>query len=250
MRLELRLGAGPRRTGQSAAGPVGRERRGDLVGAEPCSGPRRPWRPAVERVQVRAGRPGEPRGAGWDRRVRVGGHSGAVHRAVGAHCADVPGPAGGRGHHLGVRPGDRGGAEVWRRAQGDCGFSTLRVLDDDVDEGGTTDYADQPGAEFVDLLPIDRHLMPSGEPRPRDLRRSLAARVGDRQRSREAEVAADLVAQVAGLPGDVEVLEHGPLPGDEISHTPHVTIRPIRRLKTSSDQVSWPVKCRTGQSEV
>src|SRR5215472_16567585 len=70
-----------------------------------------------------------------------------------------------------------------------------------------------------DLLPVDDHLMPASERRPGDLRRSLAGRLGDGQGLRQAEVAAYLVAQVAGLPGDVEVLEHGPLPGDEISHT-------------------------------
>jgi hypothetical protein len=49
------------------SGVVPGERRGDLVGAELCAGPGRSRRPAVERVQVRAGRPGEPRGAGWHR---------------------------------------------------------------------------------------------------------------------------------------------------------------------------------------
>jgi hypothetical protein len=74
-----------------------------------------------------------------------------------------------------------------------------------------------------DLLPVNDHLMPSRERRPGDLRRSLPGRLGDSQGLREAEVAAGLVAQVARLPGDVEVLEHGPLPGDEISHTAHVS---------------------------
>ena len=58
-------------------------------------------------------------------------------------------------------------------------------------------------------------------------RKSLPAQLGDGQGLREAEVAADLIAQVAGLPGDVEVLECGPLPGDEISHTAHLSHRDV-----------------------
>jgi hypothetical protein len=50
-----------------------RERRGDLLGAQPGPGPGRPRRAAVQRVQVRARRPGQPRRAGRHGRLPVGG---------------------------------------------------------------------------------------------------------------------------------------------------------------------------------
>ena len=73
------------------------------------------------------------------------------------------------------------------------------------------------------LPPVDDHLMPGGEWRPGDLRRALAGRLGNGQGLRDSQVAADLVAQIARLPGYIEVLEHGPLPGDQISHSAHLT---------------------------
>jgi len=77
--------------------------------------------------------------------------------------------------------------------------------------------------DLSDLSPVDDHLMPSGEGRPGDLRRTVAGRLGNGQGLRDSQVAADLVAQIARLPGDVEVLKHGPLPGDQISHSAHLT---------------------------
>ncbi len=91
------------------------ESRGDLVGAQPGPGPGGPRRPAVQRVQVRARRPGQPRRAGRHRRVPLGSHPGPLHRPVRAHRAYLPGPAGSRGHHPSLRPGHRRRADQARR---------------------------------------------------------------------------------------------------------------------------------------
>ena len=82
--------------------PAGRrgvagERRGDFLGAQPGTGPSRPRRPALQRLQVCARRPGQPCWARRDRRVPVGGHARPLHRPVRAHRAHLPGPARGRG---------------------------------------------------------------------------------------------------------------------------------------------------------
>jgi len=53
----------------------------------------------------------DERVAGWHRRVPVGRDAGPLHRAVGADGPHLPGPAGGRGHHLAVRPGHRRGPD-------------------------------------------------------------------------------------------------------------------------------------------
>lgn len=55
MRQKLRQEARRPSTGQHGCGATHRERRGNLLGAEPRPGPGRPWRPAVECVQVLVG---------------------------------------------------------------------------------------------------------------------------------------------------------------------------------------------------
>lgn len=48
-------------------------------------------------MQVRPRRAGQPRRAGWYRRIPVGGHARPLHRSVRADRPHLPGPAGGRG---------------------------------------------------------------------------------------------------------------------------------------------------------
>src|SRR6266576_1941144 len=55
MRQKLRQETGPPSTGQHLSGATPRERRGDLLGAEPGPGPSRSQRPAIQRVQVLVG---------------------------------------------------------------------------------------------------------------------------------------------------------------------------------------------------
>ena len=95
-----------------------------------------------------------------------------------------------------------------------------------------------------DLPPVDDHPMPGSEGRPGDLRRSLPGQLVNGQGLGEAEVAADLIAQVARLAGDVEVLERGPLPGDEISHLVHVSHMDELLIAPSAVPRSRTVKAR------
>jgi hypothetical protein len=111
MRQKLRQEARRPSTQWHVRGATPRERRGDLVGAEPGPGPGRPRRAAVQRVQVCARRPGQPCRAGRHGRIPVGGHAGPLHRAVGADGTYLPGPAGGRGHHLAMRSRHRRGPD-------------------------------------------------------------------------------------------------------------------------------------------
>src|SRR5258708_27096694 len=71
MRPHLRPGPVPKAGASGALQEVPSERRGDLLGAEPGAGPGRSRWTSFERVQVRPGRPGEPRGAGRHRRMSV-----------------------------------------------------------------------------------------------------------------------------------------------------------------------------------
>ena len=115
MRQKLRQEAGRPSADQHVQGGEPRERRGDLLGAESGPGPGRSWLAAVQRVQVRARRPGQPRNAGRHGGVPLGGHAGPLHRAVGADGAHLLRPAGGRGHNHAMRPGHRRGPDQARR---------------------------------------------------------------------------------------------------------------------------------------
>ena len=64
MRQKLETGGWAASADQHVQEGEPRERRGDLVGAESGPGPGRSWLAAIQRVQVRAGRPGQPRNAG------------------------------------------------------------------------------------------------------------------------------------------------------------------------------------------
>jgi hypothetical protein len=73
MRQKLRQIAGRPSAGSTGEGRRPGERRGDLPGAQLGPGPGRPGRAAVECVQVRPRRLGQPRPAGRHRRVPGGG---------------------------------------------------------------------------------------------------------------------------------------------------------------------------------